>query len=440
MEHDLSKSKEIILPLITVFLTVVLVAAGVAVCSRAFQNLESEAKYRNFLEHPDDIDVYFFGSSHMLYGVDPMQLWERYGITSYNFGNGGHPLPLTYWTFRMAVAQHVPKVAVLDVLGLSKADDEELPVGLAHDAWDAFPLNRVKYEAVTELFHDFGLRSEFIFPFSVYHNRWDEVTLGDFLPGREIRYNVDRGAGRISEIIPSEIMPVVESGRICDLDHPTKSMDYIVRFISDCRELGITPILVYIPFEAQPERQMEANTAELLSKSYNVLYENMLPMHIIDLETDSADLNSHVNISGMWKITEFLGNLLTEKDLAGDHRYDSAYTRWVDDYRTYRDVEVLERIRSTRNLNELLVQMIDDSLGVHIRINHSFGFDERQMALLHQIPHLFGIDTADPDDADPYCDLTVVVYDLTNNHEIDIQQYNMVGIRVGEYNMLMYPQ
>ncbi len=130
-------------------------------------------------------------------------------------------------------------MAVLDVFGLSKPDEEELPVGLAHDAWDAFSLNREKYKAITELFPDTGTRAEFLFPFSIYHNRWDEVTLRDFLPDQAIRYNVDRGADRIAEIIPSETMPVVGDNEIYDCDDPTNAMKYILRFVSDCKEMGI---------------------------------------------------------------------------------------------------------------------------------------------------------------------------------------------------------
>lgn len=37
-----------------------------------------------FFNQPKDYDVLFFGTSHVRYGIYPMELWEEYGITSYN--------------------------------------------------------------------------------------------------------------------------------------------------------------------------------------------------------------------------------------------------------------------------------------------------------------------------------------------------------------------
>lgn len=433
--------KRRVVHLISILLVLAVVAGGVRLFARAMRNTESEAKYADFLAHSDDVDVYFFGSSHMHYGVDPMQLWDDYGITSYNYGNGGLPLPLSYWSFRMAVERHQPKVAVLDVFGLSKPDSDEMPVGLTHDAWDCFPLDRVKLEAIREVFPERSDRLELMFPFSVYHNRWDEVTLNDLLGEKEIRYNLLRGGERIHDVIPSQKMPQVADTEAYDIGHPTKALQYVERFISDCKELGIIPVLVYIPFEAQPERQMEANTIEQLAASENILYLNMLHQNVLDLETDSADMNSHVNVSGMTKITAFLGKILAESGAAPDHRGDSAYARWDADYAVYREQEILERLKNTRSFDELLVQLYDDSLGAYIQLFKGCGFDEREQQLLAQIPNMFGIEPdVEPEAGAPDADLRIIVYDMITGKEADIQYYNIRGVRVGEYNEPLYPE
>ena len=40
-------------------------------------------KNGDFMEQSEDLDVLFLGTSHVINGVFPMELWKEYGITSY---------------------------------------------------------------------------------------------------------------------------------------------------------------------------------------------------------------------------------------------------------------------------------------------------------------------------------------------------------------------
>ena len=42
-------------------------------------------KNGDFMEQSEDLDVLFLGTSHVINGVFPMELWKEYGITSYNY-------------------------------------------------------------------------------------------------------------------------------------------------------------------------------------------------------------------------------------------------------------------------------------------------------------------------------------------------------------------
>jgi hypothetical protein len=57
----------------------------------------SDFKYANFFEQDEDFDVLFFGTSHVINGIFPMELWNDYGIVSYNFGGHGNEIATSYW-------------------------------------------------------------------------------------------------------------------------------------------------------------------------------------------------------------------------------------------------------------------------------------------------------------------------------------------------------
>ena len=63
---------------------------------------DSERKYGPFFEDKNGFDVLFFGTSRVLDGITPMELWRDYGITAYNMGNNSEPLGMTKWTLDLA--------------------------------------------------------------------------------------------------------------------------------------------------------------------------------------------------------------------------------------------------------------------------------------------------------------------------------------------------
>ena len=65
-----------------VLLTLLLIIIGLKAANKILRNNESNFKYDPFFKNKTDYDVFFMGSSHVLNGIFPMQLWNDYGITS----------------------------------------------------------------------------------------------------------------------------------------------------------------------------------------------------------------------------------------------------------------------------------------------------------------------------------------------------------------------
>ena len=58
---------------------------------------DSREHFAGFYESKEEFDVLFLGSSQMYRSVYPMELWDEYGITSYNMGASASLLPENYW-------------------------------------------------------------------------------------------------------------------------------------------------------------------------------------------------------------------------------------------------------------------------------------------------------------------------------------------------------
>lgn len=93
----------------------------------------------NNTEISNQLDVIFAGSSRIDSVVFPMQLWEDYGIASFNNAQSGQTLPVTYWVCSSVLKRIHPKLLVLDVSSLV-LDDICYSVPWTHESIDVLPI------------------------------------------------------------------------------------------------------------------------------------------------------------------------------------------------------------------------------------------------------------------------------------------------------------
>ena len=63
----------------------------------------------------DTLDVVFSGTSHMMYGLIPMQLYKERRIVSYNYGLSAHRITPLYYQLQNVFQTQSPKVVMVDV-------------------------------------------------------------------------------------------------------------------------------------------------------------------------------------------------------------------------------------------------------------------------------------------------------------------------------------
>lgn len=293
--------------------------AMIVVFRKVAFSLEAKGAYNkngDFFRVADECDVLFLGTSHVTMAVYPMELWHDYGITSYNISGYGHLMPMNYWTLMCALDYAQPDVVVVDCFALESDKVVKEDGKFVHFSLDSIPLSKMKMRAVCDMFDNFETRTEYLWDFSLYHDRWDELNRDDF----EVDYGKTRGA-------------TFEIG-ICEPD-----------------------AFVLQDVEWKP---IDSVGVEYLRKI--VEYLNFLQIDLVDYQTDCFDSYSHLNVSGGHKITSFLGKYLTENCGVVDHRQDSL-VNWDEDYDAYQRYKI-DRMQAQESLQNYLVMMADKNFSL----------------------------------------------------------------------------
>lgn len=320
--------------LVSVLVLLALVITGLGFFGSALAVADGPQKNGLFLRDDREYDVLFFGSSHMVNDVLPMELWKDYGLTSYNLGGHGASIAASYWELRLAVQYHKPKVAVLDVL-FAGSDTTDMSLGLAHEMLDIYPLSRLKAEAVSDLFADRGTWAEMLFPLDVYHSRWKDLDVNMVSRGLwgEKNYSPEKGGQLRAELYPLEREPLVPETSC--REQGTVALEYVEKFVTFCQENDIEPVIIYLPCQITEQWQMDCNAAIALGEKLGAKTLNMQYMNLVDFATDWHDAGSHLNPAGALKTTACLGTFLREQCGLEDHREDECSALWNQNYDDY---------------------------------------------------------------------------------------------------------
>lgn len=332
------------------------------------QRKDSDIKYHDFFAQKEDFDVLFLGTSHVLNGIFPMELWKDQGIVSYNFGGHGDRIPTTYWAAKNAMDYTSPKLLVIDACFLYVQLKTSPNYSFVHISFDAFPFTATKYHAVCDLLDDKEMEKMtaedsatqaekrepigLLWDFSAYHARWTELDKADFV----VSPSVEKGAeSRIAVSVPNLVERIPRGDK---LEGETVGTQYLRRLIEECQQDGIEVLLVYLPFPAAVEHQRDANRLSDIADEYGVNSINFLDLDVVDYNTDCYDATSHLNPSGARKVTEYLGQYIKEHYDIPDRRGDPAYRGWYGDYAEYTEFKE-NNLKKQKGLDTYLMLLAD---------------------------------------------------------------------------------
>lgn len=284
-------------------------------------------------EEPEKIDVFFIGASHIFYGVNPMEIWDRSGIAGYNLTTHQQPLWSSKLLLQHALKHQHPKLIVLDVL---MATNFARPIlgtdqgtNMTHLALDPVPLSLQKIKGVlgTDPITEKG---EILFPIIMSHSRLQQGLLSydDFHFFSGDRSHPMKGYNYTEFSLPFEQPDVPDADLTFDL--PGEMEAVLIDFIEFCQKEKLPLLLIKTPLFGNEELYKQINHIGKIAEKYGVPFVDLNHLYDeigMDFSADLAD-SGHLNVHGAQKVSAYLADYLAANYDLPDHRGDPAYGSW----------------------------------------------------------------------------------------------------------------
>lgn len=349
-----------------------------------------------------------------------MQLWDEYGIISYNMGNNNQYLMESYYSMLLALRETKPKLIVIDAFETIEAS--KIRIGFedqVHDSFDVYPISYTKYLAIKDLFEEDFMKKEveYLFNFSKYHSRWKELKKEDFILDK----NYEKGAEGKIDVVPMEktceyedveYIPLVDSINVI----------YLRKMIEYCKENNLPILVINIPYAATENRIICSKHIKKVCEEYNVEYLDFLALDVIDTKSDLADEFWHLNPSGERKVTSYLGKHIIDNYGIPNHKNDEEYKFWNDDYNEYIDFKINNLKLNENNLNNYIMLLYGEKdINYKIEISSRLDIQNEEVLkkLLENINNNYTINDEVFKDKQEKT-IKITTYDSRNSKEIGV--------------------
>lgn len=282
---------------------------------------------RFYKQEENTLDALFFGSSHMFVGVNPLALWEGYGIPAFVVGGSEQPFWNSYYYIKECLKTQTPKVVVLDVFDAAWGQEEYSDYSRIVKNNFGLKLSRDKIESI-RVSAPKELWVDLLLGFPAYHARYGELNQADLdaLRGKEAPYlNGYYFSNRTEAFARPDISGVTATSPL----HP-KHEAYLLKIIELVRASGSQLLLIKTPYAITAEDQTYYNRVAQIAEAegvpflnYNLLYDELG----LDFATDMTD-PAHLTYAGSQKFTAHLGAYLAGHYALQDKRADEAYAHW----------------------------------------------------------------------------------------------------------------
>ena len=301
----------------------------------------TEEYYKEKIPH----EVIFYGDCDVYENYSPIELYRKYGISSYIRGNSEQYMWQTYYMLKDTLRTETPKVVVISVHGLqSGTQPKEAYNRMALDGMQWTP---DKVNAIRESMTEGETFLSYVFPILRYHDRWSELTPTDWKHVFSKDITSHNGYYMRCDIMPQgEFPPAIP---LMDYSFDDKSMEYLKKSIDLCKERGIGVVLVHAPIVYPTWYDEWDQQVRDLAKEKDVPYFNYIE-HIddigLDMSHDTYDAGMHLNIYGAEKLADYIGEWLKSnydlKDMRTDPSVSGVYEDKIRFYESMRDDQLSE--------------------------------------------------------------------------------------------------
>lgn len=262
-------------------------------------------------ERENSVDVLFIGDSEAYSSFSPLQMWEKFGFTSYVCATAQQRLPYGNTLLHRATQNQRPSVVVIET----------------NSVYAPFSAD----EAILRVIQD-------VLPVFEFHNRWKTLTTGDVTNNITTTFSDDMKGFYLSKDVKSADTTgyMAPSDKVQEI--PLINRLYLQRMVEYCRSIGAEPLLVSTPstvnWNTARHNGMAAFASEL---GVGYLDLNTGPTKVnINWASETRDGGDHVNLAGAKKVSDYIGGYLSRFYELPDRRGDDAYSAWNDSLERYK--------------------------------------------------------------------------------------------------------
>ncbi len=269
----------------------------------------------------DSVDVLFLGSSHGVTAFLPQELYDRYGITSYNLSCEQQGMVTSYYWLREALRCQSPKAVVLECYFCfpymvdEPLNSEESYTRKALDFMRWSPVKAEAVRAICEIDEKQDVWSYYL-PNIRYHTRWEELDRNDYIYGDMAGHSELKGFAPLffylgekgEEFVPHDTGSSDEQAEMAPL-----MREYLDKIADLCEEENIQLLLTITPAVSANLEMCNAVQAYASERGCTFISFNEQEVYRkmdYQMATDNCD-DGHPNIWGAVKITDHMGEVLS---------------------------------------------------------------------------------------------------------------------------------
>lgn len=338
-------------------------------------------------------DVLFLGSSHGVTSFLPQELYNEYGITSYNLGCEQQGMVTSYYWLREALRYQSPKAVVLECyFCFPYMVDEPLNTeeSYTRKAFDFMKWSPVKAEAVKticEIDTEQDVWS-YYFPNIRYHTRWENLDKNDYTYADMAGHSELKGFAPLyfylgeagEDFVPHDAGSSDEQAEMAPL-----MLEYLDKITALCEENDISLILTITPAMAADLTKCNAVQAYADEKGLTFISfneQNVYQQMNYQIAVDNCD-DGHPNIWGAVKVTDYMGTVLSEQ-FGIESKTDHQWEETKEDYAFIMDQCSLDH---TGEINEYLSALDYDQYTVVVvsKDEFTYSLEESTIEILRQM-------------------------------------------------------
>ena len=328
------------------------------------------ATYNSFYALKNNtIDVLFIGSSYCVNGLSPQEIYNQYGIRSFNLGSQEQSVFLSYYWLKEALNYQSPSVVVLEgrfFRPFHPHNPIKTPEGLIRKCLDPMRLSLVKIEAVNDLCSrdSSQIKSSWYLTNIRFHDRWKSLGEIDF-DNSEIYYSHLMGWAPGNGELLDEFNPLVVSDdeKLYQFDDLT--VEYFQKMAELCQRNGITFVVINVPASGMNSSIYQAY--KKICEENGVDYIDLTKKEEWDelgIELSRDNPVGHGNIWGNIKTSRYVGKILYE-------RYNVPQindSQFEENKGFYEHIKSSFRLREVTDVDEYLCLLNDNRYCVFISV------------------------------------------------------------------------